>query len=163
MKALKYFVSIAFLLCLFSCTEDSVTKHNDGEQILSIYHNLYKGECLGYCDTDLVIDSLTISFTQRGWNIDSSGNYYVLQQIDSNYYTNPLIWSRINEIINMDRVMTLDSTYYIDDDSSWVSEGYINLRIETNLRSKSIKFLVNKYLPPIDSLNKFLINLRDDL
>ena len=63
----------------------------------------------------------------------------------------------------MDSVMALDSAYYIDDDSSGISEGYINLRISTNLRSKSIKFLVNKYLPPIDSLNKFLISLREEL
>ena len=33
MKSLKYFVSIAFALCLFACTEDSATKFSDYNKV----------------------------------------------------------------------------------------------------------------------------------
>jgi hypothetical protein len=164
MKKIFMFLVASILMLLTACNEEQPTKVESEEIVLSITHRFYKGECLSYCDTKLILDSNKVFYIQDGWNVDSKGVFTNLPRIDSVYSINKLQWERLTSHINMNEIIKLDSAYMYDDEGiAGVSEGFIELEIISTHFKKKIKFFNLKFLNPIDSLNKSLINLRKDL
>ena len=163
---MKNLLILAMLtIFIFACkmensTENQVTNQN--EKILKVSHRLNKGECLGYCDTKLVIDSTEIRYIKKGWNVDEEGVWENLPTFDSTYSITQEQWNIITNLINIDEIILLDSAYH-DENEIGVSEGNFEFEITTNLRSKKIMYLNKKRIEAIDSISNYLMNLREEL
>jgi hypothetical protein len=155
MKKLMFLIVISVMAFMISCSDEQPTKINDVERVLQIKHRIYKGECLGYCDTELNIDSLNVVYTQRGW-----AESKILPQKDSSFSISLEQINRFYSSFNIDNVFALDTLYQPLDE---IDNGYITLEITTDLRHKKIQFNTQKYLQPVDSLNKLLMELRKNL
>ncbi|OGU39636.1 MAG: hypothetical protein A2X61_11395 [Ignavibacteria bacterium GWB2_35_12] len=86
-----------------------------------------------------------------------------MPEIDTSFQISDSLWNNLISIINIDKIMSLDSLYRTDDSGSWVSEGTITFEIITTRKQKKITFVNRKYLQPLDSLNKKLIEFRREL
>src|SRR3989339_587027 len=159
MKLIIYIFISSFLFLFVSCNSKQTTEQNSEEKILTIKHNEYKGECIGYCDTDLIFDTTNVLYIKRGWDSNSKQ----LPEIDTSFQISDSLWNNLISIINIDKIMSLDSLYRTDDSGSWVSEGTITFEIITTRKQKKITFVNRKYLQPLDSLNKKLIEFRREL
>ncbi len=155
MKTFSFFLVASILMLMISCSEEQPTKLGDYEHILQIKHSLYYGECLGYCDTEVKLDSVNAVYTQRGWTETE-----VLPQKDSSFSISIDQMNGIFSSFNIDSVFALDTIYQPLDE---IDNGYITLEITTSLRHKKIQFNKRKYLQPVDSLNKLLMKLRSEL
>ena len=158
-------IILIIALVFVGCKEDKPTENQlqNEDKVIEVYHRLYKGGCLGYCDTKLIIDSTKIRYIQKGWDVTEEGEFKDLPTFDSTYSNTSEGWNTIVNLIDMDEVMKLDSAYMNHHNGEGVSEGYIELSIKTNNRFKKVKFLNKKELNPIDSLSNYLINLRESL
>ena len=155
MKKAVLFVAVSVLMLMISCGDEQPTKVNENEKILQIKHSLYYGECLGYCDTDVQLDSMNAHYIQRGWTETE-----VLPTKDSSFSISFQQMNGIFSSFNIDNVFTLDTIYQPLDQ---LDVGYFTIEITTSLRHKKIQFNRSKYLPPVDSLNKLLMELRKQL
>lgn len=150
----------AFLGCKKEAPTESLIIQK--EEVKEIYHRIYIGECLGYCDTELIIDSTTVRYIQNGWDVKEDGEYEYLPTLDSTYLITLEQWYKINSLIEIDDVMKLDSIYQIKE-GQLVTEAYYEIKIITNQREHKIKFPTNTAIIELDSLNKFILNLKESL
>ena len=143
------------LITSISCNEEQTTKLNEQEQVFQIKHRLYYGECLGYCDKEIIIEPEKVLYIQRGWTETEK-----LPQKDSTLNISSELINQIFSSFNIDSVFALDSEYQPRDE---IDNGYITIEIITSLRNKIIKFNTQKYLQPLDSLNKLINLIRKNL
>ena len=155
MKTLIIIIGVFIISSFNSCQKENIVSTNNEEKLLTIKHRDYRGECQGYCDTELIFDTTSVTYIKKGW--DTSSN--PLPVIDTAFQISKTLWNSIISIINIDSIMKLDSIYWYDD-SGRVSEGTIYFEFITTQRHKKINFPNRKYLDPVDSFNKILIKFR---
>lgn len=146
MKTICMFI-LSFMFFLSGCCEDSSLNTYGDEKVLTIKHMIER-DAPGYSITELIIDTTTIRYVKKG--------HPYLPDFDSSFTISIAEWNKFTNSFNMDIVMTLDSSY-----PEGTIEGYVNLEIITNKRSKKIHFNEAVKVAPIDSLNKLLYTFRE--
>jgi len=151
---LMILISLSFVT-LLSCGKEQTTQNKVNEKILTIKYRIYFGECLGYCNNQLVLDTTNVIYIQNGW--DENGD---LPEKDTVFSINQKLWEKVANSFSLNDFFLLDSAYISGFNRD---DGLVTIEVQTNKRYKMIRHDYSRSMPVLDSLYSILNNLRKSL
>lgn len=146
---------ILLLITLLFCLSCDVNRTEENENIIDIKQRIYFGECIGYCNTQIIIDSAMIEFIKKGWTGKEE-----LPEKDTIFKINSIDWLKIRTSVSFDKFLKLDSAYI---EEYYVDDGLVTIEIRTNKRYKIVRHDYSLHLPVLDSLYSIIRSIREDL
>ena len=148
-KAWLAFVAVMVAACTVSVLDpDSLEQENVGAATLALTTGTSFGECLGWCRTELKVDSLSLTFTEFSQGL--------MSPVGSRTSTLPLTladWKRVRGLVNVAAIEQLEGVHGCPDCADGGAE-YVELG-----RSR-VTFEHGRELAPIAPLQRQIRALR---